>query len=87
MQDQKVEINLEAATRAVCKISRLQKKGFLKKAPVLESLFNKFAGLQAQTIKNIYSEEHLRKAAPFKSQLIGITKIFSILKKIIENCH
>ena len=55
----------EAATRGV-----LQNKVFLKisqilqKTPMLESLFNKIAGLQVKMFKDTYfEEEHLLKAA------------------------
>ena len=75
----------------VQKVEMFCKKGFSKKinkfhskVPMLESLFHKFAGLQAQ---NTNFEEHLRTTASFNSQSIGITKILSFLKKIIENCH
>ena len=45
IQDQKVEINSEVPTGVFCK-KRFSKKihKFLSKEPVLESLFNKFAG-------------------------------------------
>ena len=48
MQDQKVEVNSEAATGSVLQ-KRFSKNihKFHSKAPVSESLFNKFAGLQA----------------------------------------
>ena len=79
MQDQKVEINSERFSKKIRK--------FHSKVPVLESLFNKFTGFQAKNTKNTYFEEHLRTAASFNSQLKGITRIFSFLKKIIEDCH
>ena len=48
MQDQKVEINSEAAIEMFCKKQFSEKfHKFQSKRTVLESLFNKFAGLQA----------------------------------------
>ena len=48
MQDQRVEINSEAATGGVLLKKVFQKNHkFYSKAPVLESPFDEFAGLQA----------------------------------------